>query len=128
MESSELETIVKAWVTAQEADEGSETYQENEWAITKLIDWCAGNPQPNVVWQFVVAAYAQTTSEHVLGMISAGPLEDLLSGWGPEYIQRVETLAGKDPVFKGLLSGVWRRRITDDVWNRIQKLVSMNDS
>jgi hypothetical protein len=128
MESSEFETIVKAWVTAQAAQEGSETYHENEWAIRKLINWSVGNPQPHLVWQFVIAAYPQTNSEAVLGMIAAGPLEDLLSGYGTEYIERVEALAHQDPVFSRLLSGVWRGKITDDVWNRLQKLFLRDDS
>jgi len=53
-------------------------------------------------------------------MLAAGPLEDLLSSFGPDYIDRVETLARDDGRFKLLLGGVWRLGMTDDVWGRMQ--------
>jgi len=120
MNASEFESIVNAWVNAQNAPEDSDVYVANEWAIDKLIDWSAANPKPDLVWQFVLAAYRRDISEHVFGMIAAGPLEDLLSVAGSDYIERVETLAATDARFRELLRGVWRQGMTDDIWARVQ--------
>ena len=52
-----------------------------------------------------------------------GPLEDLLVYHGPDVIDKIEALATSDPEFRGLLGGVWRNKIREDVWERIQVLV-----
>jgi hypothetical protein len=63
-------------------------------------------------------------SAPVLANLAAGPLEDLLVYKGPEVIDQIEALAQGDPAFRELLSGVWRNRIREDVWNRVQALIS----
>jgi hypothetical protein len=131
MDSSDLEPIVNAWVVAQDAADGSPSHEANYWAIARVIDWSIVNPNPELVWQFVLAAYRRDISEHAFGMLAASPLEDLLSAFGPQYIDRVEVLAAEDLVFKHLLSGVWRQGMTDDMWIRVQAArsgVSPNDS
>jgi Family of unknown function (DUF6869) len=120
MIGSERKKVVDAWVMAQDAAEGSSVYLENEWAVGRVFKWSVTNPQPDLVWQFVLATYNRNISEDVFGMLAAGPLEDLLSTYGPDYIDRVEELAAKDARFNRLLLGVWQQGMTDDVWNRVQ--------
>ena len=55
-------------------------------------------------------------------ILAAGALEDLLADHGPDYIDRVEDTARKDPKFNRLLGGVWKNSITDDVWHRVQAI------
>jgi hypothetical protein len=49
-------------------------------------------------------------------------VEDLLSQHGPSFIDRVEHEARSNPKFAYLLGGVWRLEITDEVWQRVQKV------
>lgn len=57
----------------------------------------------------------------VLGVLGAGPLEDLLSYHGNEFIGRVEAEADRNPKFRWVLRQVAQNSIPDDVWHRIQK-------
>ena len=54
-------------------------------------------------------------------MIAAGPLEDLIAGYGAIYINRVEELARKNPRFNYLLGGVWKNSSSEDIWERVEK-------
>ena len=39
---------------------------------------------------------------------------------GERFINRVEAEARKNPMFAKLLGGVWKNRMTDDIWLRVQ--------
>jgi hypothetical protein len=52
--------------------------------------------------------------------LSAGVIEDLLSRNGTEMIPLVEAEARSDPSFAKLLGGVWKNKMTDEVWSRLQ--------
>jgi len=124
MGEEELEEIVNAWIAAQEAHEAEKDgpeYEKNEWAVHEVIDWSlaeCGNPE--LLWRFILKTYKHDFSEYIAGMLAAGPVEDLLSNYGPDYIARVEELAQKDGRFKWLLGGVWRLGMTDEVWQRLR--------
>src|SRR5437868_974780 len=107
MKDTGLDKIVDAWVAAQKAGQGTPEYQSNWWAISRVLGWAVPENEPELLWRFILAAYRRELSEHVFGMLAAGPLEDLLSGYGPKYIDGVEALAREDERFKLLLRGVW---------------------
>lgn len=119
MDEMELNKIVDAWIASESAEDGSPERESNWWAIEKVNDW-SFNREGEHVWQFITAAYKRDLSDKVFSSLAAGPVEDLLAKQGPQFIERVEELARKDPKFKYLLGGVWRNAMTDEVWQRVQ--------
>jgi hypothetical protein len=75
-----------------------------------------------LLWQFIVCAYQRELSDQAIAILAAGPVEDLLSGTGADYIDRVEELAKRDDKFNELLGGVWQNGMTNDVWKRLQRV------
>ncbi len=71
------------------------------------------------LWTFILAAYPKEMPVRVKAVFAAGPIEDLLAHFGPEYIDRVEALARRDPKFNDFLGGVWQNAMTDEVWERV---------
>lgn len=76
-------------------------------------------------WLWAVVAALNMIPEddggaNLVGVLAAGPLEDLLAKHGPEVIELVELLAKNRPNFAYLLGGVWRNSIRQDVWDRVQ--------
>lgn len=114
---SELNQIVDAWIAATDAEE-RET-GSNWWAISQVLDWSLDREGEHL-WQFITAAYKRDLSDKAIAALAAGPLEDLLAKQGPEFIERIEELARKDPQFNYLLGGVWRNTMTDEIWQRVQ--------
>lgn len=115
-----LETVVDAWILAQDAEEHSVQYEENYWAIAYVLDWDSPADEERL-WEFILKTHHRDKSDEVVGMLAAGPLENLLSSAGAKYIDRIEQLAKDDEKFNYLLGGVWKLGCPDDVWERLLK-------
>ncbi len=64
-------------------------------------------------------AFAET--EDHLGRIACGLAEILLAHYG-SLMPLFEERARKDPKFARMLTGVWRHRMSDEVWMRLRAL------
>lgn len=76
---------------------------------------------PEAAWQGVLSVLEHDLTPQQLALLAAGPLEELLSLYGSEYIERVEREAAQNTRFNYLLGGIWRCNASQDVWDRIQK-------
>lgn len=87
--------------------------------------------EPELIWDSIVLVletyseadlYAETMSEaqEVCGVLAAGPLEDLLSIYGEQFIEKCEDFARRDRRMAWLLGGVWQFQMTDEIWSRVQ--------
>jgi hypothetical protein len=118
MEHDQLTKIVDAWVTAYGAEERSATRKENQWAVDEV-----NGATPAFLWEFILATYKRTDlSDLAISVLAAGPVEELLSYAGAEYIDRIEILARQDPAFNNLLGGVWQLNTPDAIWKRVEKV------
>jgi hypothetical protein len=71
-------------------------------------------------WQVILTVLSLRPSDDVIGVLAAGPLEDLIDDHGADFIGRIEEEARKSPAFRHLLGGVWRSG-TPEVWARVEK-------
>ena len=78
-----------------------------------------GHPQAN--WTFLIDAVAASDTSQHLGAIAAGPAEHLLAHYG-SLIPLFEDQAARDAKFARMLTGVWRHRMSDAVWERLRVL------
>lgn len=115
---SKLEELVNAWITVAEAEDGSPECEEAFWAYSKVMKM--RYEDPDGLWRFILAAYNKPMSDKAVSLFAAEPLEELLSRYGENFIDRLEELAEKDDVFNDFLAGVWKNDMPDGVWNRIQ--------
>ena len=87
--------------------------------------------EPALTWDtilLVVKAYpeadfydeAATDAQMVCGNLAAGPVEDLLSFHGQDFIDRFESEARQDPRMAWVLGGKWQFKIDDEIWNRVR--------
>jgi len=77
---------------------------------------------PDQQWDFVAAAVARAETDEHLAHIAAGPAECLLGRHGDASIAWFEERSAADPKFARMMTGVWRYRMTDEVWERVQRL------
>lgn len=71
-------------------------------------------------WRVILRVLAQEPPEKVLGILAAGPLEDLIERHGALFIDRIEEEAKIDPAFRELLRGVWESG-QHEIWARVQR-------
>ena len=73
-------------------------------------------------WTFILAAVKYAESDGELGHIAAGPVEQLLSTHGQEYIDLVEQKSATEPKFAQMMKKVWRHMMTEEVWSRVSAI------
>jgi hypothetical protein len=118
MNNSEKDLLVHAWIAHGLAEENSPEYESNFWAFEKFCD--VVEEDPDLCWDLILEVLSANQSTPILEILSAGPLEDLLSEYGPRVIDRVESEAKRNPKFASLLGGVWKNTMSDEIWNRVQ--------
>lgn len=62
---------------------------------------------PDLCWSVFLEMVSLADSKEALCYIAAGPLEDLLTGYGIRYIEQVRAQAEADPKFLYCLANVW---------------------
>jgi len=95
--------------------------ERNQWANHQISNW-TWEDEHEALWKFILSVYGRDLSNRAIGELAAGPLENLLSRFGVDYIVRVELLARRDPRFNFILGGVWQHNTDTDIWNRILKI------
>ncbi len=77
---------------------------------------------PETVWEAIRTLAGRPLTEKQIGLLAAGPLEDLLADHGETFIDRVEREARVYPKFRHLLGGVWPSSIKSHVWDRVVRI------
>ncbi len=124
---SDMDELVSGWISYQQiatepdVTSGDDRLQnEFFWAYQCAEDLYLDHPHLGL--DFIVEVLAKNPPAEVLGVLAAGPLEELLAWHGPAVIDRAESEAHRDPKFRRLLGGVWQNAMTDDIWERVQRL------
>jgi hypothetical protein len=92
------------------------------WASDRMYSMLDGAPE--VAWEIIVELVDRAPSEDSLSYFAAGPLEDLLSRNGPDFIDRVESRAATHERFRRAVGMLRRLGMTDDVWGRVRAIAS----
>lgn len=117
MTDEELSERSDAWIRYHLAPKKSPEREAYFWAVD-LYE--LEHHDPETLWLLILAILQRDSSMWIKGVLSAGPVENLLSRFGPQFIERVEITARKDPTFAHMLGGVWPGSMTRDVWDRLQ--------
>jgi len=110
----EFERFIDAWFL----------YEETFWAWGKVNELIEQDPEP--AWRVILHIIELSESDDQLGVVSAGPLEDLLSQHGEHFIERAEQLAASNRRFRECLGRVWQSTMSDELWRRV-RLAAGND-
>jgi DNA polymerase IIIc chi subunit len=117
-EDEKDEDLAKAFIAGQKSEHKSE--QSNALFWTHERTSYLNRYLPHKAWRVILLIWSMDQSTETMQALSAGEIEDLLSRNGTEMIPLVEAEARRDPSFAKLLGGVWKNRMTDEVWSRLQ--------
>lgn len=78
---------------------------------------------PHALWNLMLDAVTVADSDKHLGKIAVGLAEHILAHYG-SMISHFEKQALRDHRFKRMLTGVWRHRMSDNVWARLRVMQS----
>ncbi len=92
------------------------------WATELLFDKISNDPE--TAWALVLELIENAPENDALGWVGAGPLEDLLSERGADFIERVEVLARQNDRFRDCLASVWGwSRMPPEVYSRMRQSI-----
>jgi hypothetical protein len=115
------EDLARAYIAAQQTEFKSEQRQALFWTheranyLTRYL--------PHKAWRVILLIWSMDHSIKTIESLSAGEIENLLARHGIEMIATVEAEARCDPSFAKLLGGVWKNRMADKVWSRLQDVL-----
>jgi hypothetical protein len=109
--------LAEAWIRYWRAPENSPERADFDLAM-KFHD--IEYHKPEILSAMILAIHARDQSVYIDQVLSAGPLENLLALHGENFVDRVESEARTDPSFARLLGGVWKNRMSEAVWQRLQ--------
>jgi hypothetical protein len=116
--TADAEATARAWVAYWEEEERTGQFPDSD------VGSFVFNLDRDTAWVVILK---------ILGMIDADPkrplfqvlaassTEDFLGEHGPAVIDRVEAEALRNPRFKLLLGGVWKGRMSDEIWKRVEQ-------
>lgn len=118
---AQLDEWVDAYIAAHHEQPMNDQQREDATLASEPASsaFGVGKPQAEAIWRFILKVVAKRPSEWTLGMLAAGPIEDLIGECGDAFIDRIEVEARRDPVFRRALHGVRQTTSSQDVWNRI---------
>lgn len=116
--SDELEAWIVAYIEAQSLQKPVNPDHQCWWAVERFMDMNSLE-QAEKGWSAILGILARRPTEQVLSVLAAGPLEDIIHYWGPNFIDRIERAAWEDVQFRNLLAGVWQSG-NAEIWTRVQ--------
>src|SRR5690348_6338642 len=102
-----VNSVVKDWFEQSQRSDGDSTMYD------------VVHEEPEVAWPAILQILEQELTEDQMAVLAAGPLEELLSVHCPQFIDRVEGEAARNPRFNHLLGGVWKNEMEPDIWQRV---------
>ena len=128
--TSAVEKVASDWIAYARLGPGNAPEQvfADGWTLVDLV-W----DDPGTAWQAIKAVVRHyqiddyysldaTEAQTVVGLLAAGPIEDLLSREGASFIDAIEAEAKADKRFAWALGGVWQSTTPDDIWSRVQRV------
>jgi hypothetical protein len=118
MTDQDAQLLAAEWIAFWKSPEGSNQRELLSWTTDK--EWELVRESPQDGWRLILAILQLDNSSEIQEVLSAGPLEDLLSYHGEAMIDAVEREARRNPRFAMLLGGVWKNSMSEAVWSRVQ--------
>jgi hypothetical protein len=121
MDSAELDRIVEGWIAFYRGvDQGCGCDDSLFWATEDVMDIVSTNPQEAL--QLILAILNRVDSMCLIGILSAGPFEDLLKWHGDRVVAEVEEEAMRNPKFASLLGGIYTLALEDHIAERVMAI------
>ena len=121
MDAREIEAWAAGYVEALSLPVPESPEDPNWPYVMGLMPGFSDSLSLEVIWLIILAVLRIHPSDHVLSVLAAGPLEDLVGVSGETFIDRIEIEARRNPNFKHLLGGVWKGGASPEVWSRVEK-------
>ena len=121
---TEIEQIAEQWIEAWSEGKVAAVCPDDG---DSALDWDLPRQDPHKSLDailVVLSKISNASDNRLLGLLAAGPLEDLLHENGESVVKRIEENAKNNPSFKKLLNGVWDSEVKESVKTQLAKYMN----
>lgn len=104
-----VEALADLWLAEHLSDDGDP--EEASWSDLCVFELDA---HPEVLLAFCLRALRKATTPWQVGLLAAGPLEELICTHGADVIDRLEDQARRSARVRYALTGIWSQNIEDE--------------
>jgi hypothetical protein len=116
----EIDAWARAYVQAQQDPDLLKTDDHPLWwAVDEFMDEHT-EAEAEDCWNAILRILELDPPDEVMGMLAAGPLEDLIGYHGQRFIDRIEEQSRRSSKFRYLLGGVWKGGSIPEIWVRVE--------
>ena len=115
-----ISEVAQAWIEMWSYEVNDPERDKFDWVVD--FEYEATHEKPELGLRLILEVLEKDKSNHILEVLSAGPLEDLLAYHGEKIIEVIENEARRNKQFAKLLGGVWQNAMPNHVWERVQKV------
>lgn len=123
MDAKRKNEIVQSWMAIQDNLGGSEAYESNFWAHEELADLSEHTPRD--AWEVILALVEAAKSDELLEAIGAGPLQDLMTLHGEQFISRLEHEAMANRRLRKAMASAWLDADDTPVWKKFYEIAGV---
>jgi hypothetical protein len=100
---SDIARASTAWLAYQATED-----EQYDWVIEQQDDWLLRGDYDSM-WRFILKLCEDVASDDddIIGMIGAGPLENMIVTWPDTALRLVAAEVGRNPTMLQALAGVW---------------------
>ncbi|WP_237152133.1 DUF6869 domain-containing protein [Oryzibacter oryziterrae] len=122
IEGDAIQALARAWIDLHTTHGNSAKQTESGWAYDRMDHLVRVHPDDALL--VADAIIALNPDALLLANLGAGSVEDILAIHGSMIIDSIEMYARRSVTWKRVLGGVWRNRMEEAVWKRVQLLAS----
>ena len=112
------EEFIEEWIK-QKASRETDPRSDLHWTEKYVVDLICDESRHQELWKFITETISGDLPESVCVYLACGPVESILSKHGEIYIDEIERIASVHQGFRDLLGGVWRSKMSQDIWDRV---------
>lgn len=114
----DIKGLAEAYISAA----SNEKWPEELWWVWEKL-YRLVEKLPQTAFDVIVQITKLDPPDEVLTYVGAAPLENLLALHGEAMIEKIEEEAKQNPRLRTCLAGVLKSTISDEVWERVKKVV-----
>jgi hypothetical protein len=84
-----------------------ETKGDEEFWAWQEVDRIVRSGDLDLAWEITLLLLRKAETDEALGYVAAGPLEDIVDGYGDRALDRLEQACDNDSRLQFALSGIW---------------------
>ena len=112
--------VAKFWIQREEETREEKELDITGWLSSLIYNIFWNTEHADYAFEIIDAIHELDKDQKHVETFSASLVEDILVHKGYSVIEKIENKAKQDRSFANVLGGVWKSKISEEIWERVQ--------